>query len=240
MKKIIITGCLLAAILVAVFLNGKENTAKPAEFSVSIEDQTVSKGEEFTIHVNVYSSISMSKVDAYLEYDDTYLEYVGASDDTVTGASGMLNITETFDTAVEQTEFEITMRALEVGTTDISIKEVYLEDDTNSDIIEVSQISASVVINKNTSEVSDATLSELLVFPGNLTPEFNSGVTEYEVNIDADVEELILSAIPSSEDSMVEIKQPEKFVAGSNDVIITVTAPSGTVKTYHITANKSE
>lgn len=234
-----ILGLLVAVVAATLFMK-KENVAKTADFAVSVENQKVKKNEEFTVYVKVNSSVNLSKIDAYLEYDSSKLEFVDAEQSSVNGASGMLKIADTFETSVTKAEYAVKMRALEVGMSDIIVKELYLEDDTNSDIIEVNQTSAKITVIKNTDEASDAALSELIVFPGELNPTFESEVTAYEVTVDASVDELILSAVPAIEDSVVAIDQPETLRPGTNEVKITVTAPSGTVRIYSIIVHRLE
>lgn len=218
----------------------KENTAKKADFSVEVENQKVKKDENITFYVTVKSSVDMSKIEAYLEYDSNYLEFVSAREAAVVGASGTLSITEEFETPVNETEYAITMKALEVGTTQISIENIYLEDDTNSDIIEINKTSANVEITKNTSQTSDASLSELLVFPGELNQVFSPDQTEYEVSVENDVTELIISAIPTMEDSVVTIDQPDTLQVGTNKIVIVVTAPSGSTNEYTVMVNRAK
>lgn len=235
MKKVILWIGLVAVMAAAFFLKKKENIAKSADFSVSVKDQTVKKGEEFTLYVTIDSSVNISKLEAYLDYEDSYLEYISADSANVVGASGMLSILQSFDEPVNEVQYAITMRALEVGSTDVLIQNIYIEDDENSDIIEINKTSATVRIEENSSVESDATLSELLVFPGTLDVDFDPAVTNYEVTVEKEVEELILSAIPSSADSTVVIDSPEVLAYGKNEVKILVTAPSGSINEYKIT-----
>lgn len=234
MKKLILWIGLVAVVAAAFLLTKKENTAKSAAFSVTVKDQKVKKGEEFTLYVTIDSSVNISKLEAYLDYDDSYLEYVGADSSNVVGATGMLSILQSFDETVNEVQYAITMRALEVGSTDVLIQNIYIEDEVNSDIIEINKTSATVQIVENSNVESDATLSELLVFPGTLNVDFEPAVMEYEVTVEKDVEELILSAIPSSEDSTVVIDSPEVLAYGKNEVKITVTALSGSVNEYKL------
>lgn len=235
MKKTFVWIGIVAVIAVTFFLTKRENIAKSADFAVTVENQKVKKDEEFTLYITIDSSVDMSKLEAYLNYDDSYLEYVKADSESVVGASGIVSVSQEFNEPKNEVNYAITMRALEVGSTEVTIQDIYIEDDVNSDIIEINKTSAKVEIIENNTEDSDATLSELLVFPGELNVKFEPTIVEYEVTVDSDVEELILSAIPSSDDSTVEIIQPEVLSYGENHITIHVTAPSGTTKDYKIT-----
>ena len=239
MKRKLVLGILAVMLIAACFMVKTTHRAKTADFSVKVENQKVQKGNEITFYVTVNSSVNMSKIEAYMEYDSNYLEFVSAREAGVVGASGMLSIHEEFDTAKTSREYAITMRALEIGTTKISVKDIYLEDDTNSDIIEINQTSAQVTITSNANETSDASLYELKVFPGNLNEEFRPEITKYEVAVEHDVNELIVSAIPSTEESIVSIEGNEQLTLGENEVKILITAPSGTVKEYIILVTRA-
>lgn len=234
MKKAILGFGLLVLTILVIFVRTQENTAKQADFSVSIENQKVNKDEEFTLFVTINSSVKINEVDAYLEYDDTILEYVACNQEGVTGASGTISIYQKLEQPEKEVKYAITMRALEVATTEVTIRDIYLIDDRNTDVIEINQSSAKITVTTNVCEETDATLSELLIFPGVLAPEFSTMVTEYYVEVESDVEELILTAIPTVEDSIVTIDQPEILVHGKNTIVISVTAPSGNSKTYQI------
>ena len=240
MKRKLFYVCFAVVLITAYLLTRKENIAKTADFAVELENQTAKKGEDITFYVTVKSSIDIRKIEAYLEYDSNYLEFVSAREEAVVGASGTLYIAEEFDVSVMETEYAITMKALEVGETKISIDHIYLEDDTNSDIIEINKTSATVKIEENKAQRRDASLSELLVFPGELNQEFRPDQTEYEVSVENDVEELILSAIPSMEESVVTIDQPDTLQVGTNKIVITVTAQSGSEKEYTLIVNRAK
>lgn len=234
MKKTFLGLGLFVVLALGLYMTRKENVAKSANFEVSIEDEKVKKDEEFNLYVTVKSSVSMNELEAYLEYDDQVLEYVGCKQDGVTGASGTITVAQTFEEPVDEEKYVITLKALEVGKTTVTIRDIYIVDEKNSDVIEISQNQATIEITTNAEEAKDATLSDLLVFPATLATEFDSKVLTYEVTVDNDVEELIISAVPTIEESVVTIEQPKKLVVGQNTIKINVTAPSGNVKTYTI------
>lgn len=240
MKKVLAVLSILIVIAGAFVFTKSKSTAKEAQFSVQVKNQKVQKDEEVTIYVTVKSSVAMTKLEAYMQYDSNYLEFVKARESSVVGASGTLTIHDTFDTPVTEKQYAITLKALEVGTTNIEINDIYIEDDKNSDVIEINKTNAKVEIQANTSEGADATLSSLLVFPGKLSKKFKPSITEYEVNVESDVTELILSAHPTLEDSVVTIEKPDVLKAGKNTIKILVTAPSGDTKTYVITVNRAK
>jgi len=238
-KKLLVLSLLIAFVAAMVF-NRKENTAKPVQFSVSIGDQKVKKGDQFTVYIKVNSDVELKKINAYLEYNAAALQFVKADSDKAVGTDGVLYINEEFENPVKSVEYAVTMQASEVGISEFAIHDLYLEDAMNSDVIEVGQTSAAIEVIENTKQESDAALSELMVFPGTLIPAFDPEVDTYEVEVSAATEELILSAVPAVEESVVGIEQPEKLQPGKNQVTVTVTSPSGSTKQYHITVDRAK
>ena len=220
---------------IAFITNNTTNGAKKVDFSVHVKNQTVKKSEEFTFEITVNSTIAMKKIEAYLKYDTNYLEFVSSEEKAVVGTSGILSINEEYEKACTNKVYEITMRALEVGTTKIEIEHTYVEDENNSDIIEITNTSANITIQTNFLKDQDANLESILVFPGELDQPFDSMITEYSVNVQNDVEEFMVSAQPNASDSIVTIEQPQKLKVGKNVFKINVESASGLTKTYTIT-----
>ena len=70
--------------------------------------------------------------------------------------------------------------------------------------------------------------------PGTLDKEFRADVFEYSMKVAYDVEELILSAFPESEESVITIDKELTLAKGDNVFTITVTAPSGDRNDYKL------
>lgn len=72
-----------------------------------------------------------------------------------------------------------------------------------------------------------------------LTPEYQANITEYNVEVSKDTNELNILAIPSDEDARVEIIGEKGLKTGDNSVEIVVTAKNGiTTKNYKINVHK--
>lgn len=204
--------------------------AKTAEMSLSIPD-SVKKETEFEVTVQLNSDVDLYSVDAYLTYDATLLEFV-PGDNCVTGAEGMLELKDSYGEKTKNASYKIVFRPLQTGTAEVALKEVYLVDYADMDYIEVVPSAKRFEIGVNQKEESDARLSDLIVAPGELTEPFSPEKTEYEMYVGMDVETVGLSAIPMENDSVVDLKMPDKLEAGENLIYITVTALSGHVNTY--------
>jgi hypothetical protein len=98
---------------------------------------------------------------------------------------------------------------------------------------------------------SDNNLSALDVTPGNLNPPFDPDIEDYTVNVGVLVERVDVSATKSDPNAVMSgsVSAGAGTASGqatiqlggpgsSTPVSITVTAPNGTAKTYHITVNR--
>lgn len=236
MKKKIIIPVILAVVVIigSILLTNQTNNAKEVNFGIEVEDKSVKKGDEFTLKVTVSSDYEISSVDAYVTYDDELLEFVSSENEGVLGASGTLHIAEQFEEGLTEAVYVIRLKALEVGSTEFKVYDAYSQDSENSEYKQIQQATASIEITANEAEASNAALSELLVMPGTLDKEFRPDVYEYSIKVAYDVEDLILSAIPADEESVVTIDKELNLVKGDNVFTITVTAPSGDTKDYKL------
>jgi hypothetical protein len=233
MKKKIIIPIILAIILIgSILFTNQTNSAREVQFSIEVEGKNVKKDEEFSLKVIASSDYEMSSVDAYVSYDAELLEFVSSESKGVLGASGTLHIADQFEEGVKEAVYVIRMKALDVGYTDFKVYDAYSEEAESSTYKKIEQAKASIEISKNETEASNATLSDLLVMPGTLDKEFQPDIYEYSIKVAYDVKDLILSAIPADDESVVTIDKELTLVKGDNVFTITVTAPSGDTKDY--------
>ena len=87
------------------------------------------------------------------------------------------------------------------------------------------------------SEAANADLENLAVENYTLSPDFQSTVTSYTVEISNEDENLNILAIAQNENAKVKISGNHNLKIGQNEIVITVTAPNGiTEKNYIIHA----
>jgi len=87
----------------------------------------------------------------------------------------------------------------------------------------------------------DATLYVLEMDPGQLVPEFSSDVTEYQIIVGNDVTDITVSGAVSNPGAQITTASGFKNLKeGTNQALITVTAASGTMLTYHFTIVRGE
>ncbi|MGN0153432.1 MAG: cadherin-like beta sandwich domain-containing protein [Lachnospiraceae bacterium] len=224
------------ALVIGLLLAGKSTTyktyAKEAQMQLVIPE-SIQKENDFTIKVTLDSDVDLYSIDAYISYDAEKMEFIPTTDQ-VTGAAGILEIKDVYAEETKKAEYEITFRALDTGSTEIALTDVFLIDYADMDYIEVVPSAKQFEIGINKKIENDARLSDMLVAPGELTEEFSPDKIEYEMYVDSDVEMVGISAIPMDESSVVGLEMPEKLEQGENLIVVTVTALSGNVNTYTI------
>ncbi|MCD2491813.1 cadherin-like beta sandwich domain-containing protein [Lacrimispora sp. NSJ-141] len=91
-----------------------------------------------------------------------------------------------------------------------------------------------------TNGTNDASLASLEISPGTLSPEFSSEVYEYQVEVGADCDKLLVNAKTSDSGAKMVIAGNSGLKVGTNTVIINVTAADGvTTAKYTIQAVRS-
>jgi len=76
-------------------------------------------------------------------------------------------------------------------------------------------------------------LDDLIVVEANTPISFNKNTLEYDVEVESEIEALIIYYVTDHPGATVEISANSKYlVEGLNDVIVTVTAPSGAKRNY--------
>ena len=91
------------------------------------------------------------------------------------------------------------------------------------------------VVSIDSYDNTDATLKNLTVSQGTLTPAFNTVVTNYTVNVANSVETITLAAAANNGNAMVTDTGIKALSVGSNTFVIRVTAENGTTqKSYTI------
>lgn len=241
MKKIV--SIILAVVLVlglSVFgiTSQDEVHAKTAQMHLEVPD-SIKKEQEFKVKVVLDSDTQLYSIDAYLAYNAELLEFV-PDNQKVTGAEGVLELKDVFSEETMDATYEITFKALETGTAEVSLTDVYLIDYADLDYITVTPSAKQFEIGVNKMVAEDARLSELIVAPGEFTESFQPDKLEYEMHVGLDIETVGVSAIPMNDDSIVRLDMPEKLCIGENIIKVTVTALSGNVNEYIIKVIREE
>lgn len=86
---------------------------------------------------------------------------------------------------------------------------------------------------------NDATLFDLSVSEGTLTPAFDPQTFIYTVNVDNNITDIFITALVNDVNATVAGDGPVTLNVGNNPVIITVTAEDGTTLDYYVTITRA-
>ena len=234
-KKIIIAVCVMCAVVIGVIASGVTSRASSANIQITSQADTVKKDQEFAVQVTISSDAAMQNIDTMFQYDASVLEYISSDSSAVAGASGMIHIMEEFLDPVSTMTYTLTFKALEPGTSSLSVSDTYISQAETFAVIPVSSDSISVEVVTNQQESRETRLSDLLIAPGTLNEQFSPDVYEYTAQVGYADESAAISAIPMDENAVVSMEKSDTLSFGENTVVITVTAPSGDVGTYTVT-----
>jgi len=237
-KKIAIALSLVLVIACGFIINGMTSKANSANIAITVDEAEIKKGQEFIAKVTIDSDVAMASVDSFVSYDPVLLEYLPSEEDAVAGASGIIHIMEDFEEGKQTIEYELTFKALEVGTVDIDLYDTLIEEFENLNFLEAATTKATVTVIEDIAQSGEARLSDLLVAPGELDKEFDPNTFEYSVDVTEEDDMVALSAIPMEEAAVVTVEQDEVLSMGANTIKINVTSPSGHESTYTLTVNR--
>lgn len=214
------------------------STASTASIDITAQAESVEKEQIVEVQINVSSDVCIGYINSLISYDDTVLEYVSDSDDAAAGASGTINILDTFAEGTYDTTYVLKFKALEVGQCQIVIDEAVIEEFETTNVMDASTSSVTVTVETNNSVSSESRLSDLLIAPANVDETFDSDIYEYHAAVGVETEQIMLSAIPADDDAVVTINMPDTLSIGENKIVITVTALSGDYSEYVIYVNR--
>lgn len=223
----------LCAVVGALAFGGLRTDASGMQMTVSAESSTVGKDDEVKVVVTASAGEPMSYIKADLTYDPEKLELVGTSNDLATGANGEIQIIETLAYGETEKSYELTFKALEVGTVELTLHDAYIEGYESVEMTSLSGDSTSLEVVVNNAISEDARIKEIMIAGvEKLDETFKPDVYEYDLEVGQSMEMFICSVIPMQEDSVV--LSPENLVLdmGLNRFEIFVTAPAGNTQTY--------
>lgn len=211
------------------------NYAKADEqASISISSASGTVGSTITVTVTVSASASIDAASVPVSYDNSIIKPVGA------GNSGVVSFALLDASAYGSTEsISMQFEIIAAGTTTLSVAGD-AKISVNGERATVSSSSSGKVTAKApASYSSDNTLKSLQISPGTLSPAFSPDTITYNATVDADVTELVVSAVANDSAAKVSISG-RRMDPGSNTTTITVTAEDGSVKKYVIYTTRLE
>jgi hypothetical protein len=231
-KKIVLV-CLSLIIIftTADILFDKKTVSAEETAYVSISSGSCEVGE--IVNINITLSENVMQCDFYINYDSNIIVPTGGDYDA--GGNGILRFV-----SADKRTFNITFKAINPGTTNISIiKSTAQMGSANEDYMSINASIGKVTVTAPESYSDDNTLSSLEISPGVLSPAFSSNVTTYTTSVGSDCDRLTVSA--TANDSKATIKvSGTRMDPGLNTTTITVTAEDGSKKVYTIKTTKGD
>lgn len=231
-KKIVLV-CLSLIIIftTADILFDKKTVSAEETAYVSISSGSCEVGE--IVNINITLSENVMQCDFYINYDSNIIVPSGGDYDA--GGNGILRFV-----SADKRTFNITFKAINPGTTNISIvKSTAQMGSANEDYMSINASIGKVTVTAPESYSDDNTLSSLEISPGVLSPAFSSNVTTYTTSVGSDCDRLTVSA--TANDSKATIKvSGTRMDPGLNTTTITVTAEDGSKKVYTIKTTKGD
>ena len=210
---------------------------------IQFSDPTVTRDKSFNVACKVKSTdVRLKTADITIQYDAQALEFVEGTN--AEGGAGTVRMNGTGvgkGSGTRTLEFQLKFKALYAGTTNITVLDQEVTDTTDN-LVNITKIGSSKVnVKPSNTQSGDANLATLEFSPGELDREFDPSVLSYNVEVNADVETLTISAISEDKDATVSISGNENFQVGMNRVTIDVTAPNKTsTKQYVLNVTKLE
>lgn len=227
-----ITALVMAMLMSILMFSGLTNVKAAQTAHVSISSASANVGDEVTITITASSDVKIELCDLRINYDSSILQYVKGFDAGGGGTGRLIS--------PNATSFDVVFKTINPGTAMISVdKSTSYTSSADEDYMSLTTSSGSVDVKAPASYSSDNTLKSLEISPGTLSPAFSPDRTTYNATVNADVTELVVSAVANDNAAKISISG-RRMDPGSNTTTITVTAEDGSVKKYIIYTTRLE
>lgn len=210
---------------------------------IQFGDPKVTRDKVFNVACKVKSTdVRLKTADITVQYDPKMIEFIEGTDSE--GGAGTIRINGKgvgASSGSRTLEYQLKFRALYAGTTNITILDQEVTDNTDN-LVNITKLGSSkVTVNPSNTKSKNANLATLEFSPGELDRDFDASILSYNTEVNADIESLVISAITEDKDARVTIAGNANFQTGMNKVTIDVTAPDGkTKKQYVLNVTKFE
>ena len=203
---------------------------------IQFSDPTVTRDKSFNIACKVKSTdVRLKTADITIQYDPQMIEFVEGTN--AEGGAGTIRVNGTGigkGSGTRTLEYQLKFKALYAGTSQVTILDQEVTDTTDN-LVNITKLgTSSVRINPSNTQSTNANLATLEFSPGELDRPFEPSVLSYNVEVNADVEALTISAITEDKDATVTISGNANFATGMNKVTIDVTAPNKVAKKQYV------
>ncbi len=238
LKKIymLFLPCFVAVICIASHIDAYALSSR-----IAFTDLSTQAGQSFSINMKISSldSGKLGSVNIMLKYDPAYIEFTDGTN--AEGGAGSIHISGAPQDGDATYTYKLNFKALAAGETAITVDtwEIYDSDSKMATLDK--QGSSKITIAGGSQSSADASLSELKISPGSLTPAFSADVTEYTALVGGSTDKIAISAQPTDSSAKVVITGNADLQLGENTISCKVTAADGsTVKDYTIVVTKQE
>lgn len=244
MKKIVLILALFLTVLFAPVVNAATASTRLTNTGLSVKPGATTKvnvvidasarirGGQFNLSVNNANFEIVSVVGAnglsISSNNGLYLVYRLEADYSIPSGSSIATITLKAKSTVVGSQSVVSVS--NVGVTLAGAYET-ISAGTKTTTLTVAQPDAPVV-----PKSTDNTLKSLTSSTVNIA--FDANTLNYSVNVANNINEIDIQALANDAKATVAVTGNNNLIAGSNTVLVTVTAESGAVKTYTITVNK--
>ena len=215
--------------------------AASAALELNCLAEEIHRDEEFEVELLITADVTLGDFEGYLTYDDSVLEYV-TGPSCITGGGGMLKIADIGASKTNTTRrYLLRFRAVNQGQAEISLYDtpmVYAYETGLTMSVFSNLLSLNVLPPEDAS--SNSNLKSLRINPGRLSPAFSAGITEYDVTIPYEEENLIISAVAEDSKANVTVNHNTGLVVGVNKVEIVVMAENETETVYTLYVTREE
>lgn len=203
--------------------------------SITIAGATLNINETKTLDVNVSSGIRSADGDISAA-DPTCIEVVSV---TSTNGSGNYFNDLTMSANDLSTVAKVTIKGLKGCTTTLKVTNASLSTRTNEQS-GLTFTSGTIRVNGDgTTKSSDATLKELSISKGTLSPAFDKDKTEYNVEVENDVDSINITATKNDNGASITGDGNKDLSVGTNRLEVKVVAEDGTTsRSYYINVTR--
>lgn len=239
MKRLI--SILITCLLLAGLLGSIPVSAAEGSLSVTASSTAVTVEETVTVTLTYDGGGNpIGGIQGSLTYDTNVFSYVtfSGTDIQVNGGAGIMRFlfTPSGADAPKTATVTFTFQSLVPGSCDFVAATAEFVNDTDYGDLGSADAKGSVTVTASNPTLSDnANLSKLTPSKGTLTPKFDPNVTKYTVTVPYDVKSVSFSAESEDPDAEIAITGKAAVEVGETNRVLTVTAPNGTTKKYHLT-----
>ncbi|MCR4605123.1 MAG: cadherin-like beta sandwich domain-containing protein [Eubacterium sp.] len=231
----------------------KKAQAAGGRIALETSETIYAKGDFFTVVCRVSSGSGVGDTDFYVDFNTDIFKFMEGGTKAAKETGGVhINSAGTTDSPMTRT-YSLQFFAKKEGTGSIFIRQGANVLTPDGQPISLSTDKIEVEIGKKSADGGDVVPSDQQtgIEPGekkelsksnkvkdirtnaiSMTPEFNSGIKEYEVTVSPDTETFFIDYILASKKARASISGNRDLSFGENVVKLTVTAENGDKRTY--------